>query len=208
MMALDWAGLLKSLFQVPGPSGSPVPGASAMIPLSSGYDRGVDVARAVALLTRLQTEAIAMFPADPLPGGKWMTKCNFGMAHVADGLGCRDLDGVNATCMTQRALRLCATTPGDWQLDMSPGWTRAVSHAQRGGLAFFGMEARPGELHGHVTSVAARPPEYSGTWGAVLPVCANVGKPEWQGFVRLSKCFTLDERPLLRCFLWKPGMTA
>lgn len=168
-------------------------GASATIQLGTGYSVEKDMEQEAAKLIQLQEEAIAQFP----PQGK-TTHCNEGLMYIADGLGCRDLDGMNATCMVQHVQQLCITHSHDWRED---SWERAVAHAARGGFAFFGMEAPPGDVHGHVVSIAAKSMEMSGTWGQEVPICANIGKTN--GFMRLSQCFRLDEKPMLKCFLWK-----
>jgi len=185
-MGIDWKAIAESLFLRPPPgSAAPALGGGVSVPLGSGYDRQVDIATAVATLTRLQQEAVALFPA---AGSE--TYCNTGLQHVAKRLGCHDLDGLVATEMVRRA----AALPG-WRQDT---WERAVRHAQQGGLAFLGLEGYP---HGHVASVAALPMEQSGTWGCSVPILANVGKPP-NGFKRASQCFLLVERPLIKTFLW------
>ena len=172
------------------------PGASVTVPIGTGYSVANEQEKAVEKLTKLQEEAIAKFP----PKGK-ETYCNFGLEYVAHGLGCHDLDNKNATCMVQHAKTLCIVMPQNWRED---SWERAVAHAQKGGFAFVGIVAPPGGAHGHVASVAARPMELSGTWKMDVPILAQIGKAESQGFNKLSKCFLLSDKPMLKCFLWEP----
>lgn len=189
----------EAVFGIKLPDGSRGIGAGISIPLGSGYSAEADVAARVAMLEQLQESAIAMFPADPLPGGKWVTKCNFGLIHQADGLGCRDLDGLNATCIVRHVAQLCLI-PGSGWTEGTPD--RAVRHALRGGFGFQGIEAPPGELHGHVAGVAPRPAAISPSWGIPEPVLANVGKPP-NDFKLASACFLASERPQIRTFLWR-----
>jgi len=173
---------------------TPTPGASVTVPLGTGYSKEKDMADKVEKLTKLQQTAIDRF--QPHDG---FTYCNVGLEYIAHELGCHDLDGRTAACMVQHASELCISKPDEWRED---SWERAMAHAAQGKLAFFGIVAPPGEQHGHVASVAARPPEPSGSWGQNVPVLANVGKTN--GFLRLSQCFLLSQKPTLKCFLWEP----
>lgn len=176
------------------------PGASVTTETEkTGYNVAEDIAEKVRTLERLQSEAIFTFPADPLPGGKWETKCNFGLIHVANGLECHDLDGLNATKMVRRAADLCLSNPEDWRED---SWARAAIHANKGGFAFIGREAPAGEAHGHVASVAPKAMEKSGSWDMLVPFLANVGRPP-NDVKKASACFFKDDIPALRCFLWR-----
>lgn len=186
-----WTDALKYILGQPG-------GVSVSVTPGTGYDTAAAEAAAAADLERLQHEAILMFPADPLPGGRWSTKCNFGAMHVADGKGCRDLDGMNATCIVRHLLNLCLTKPEDWRED---SWERGVEHAKKGGLVVYGIEAPPGDAHGHVVTGAPRDMQ-EGHWGPV-PIAANVGMPP-NDFKKLSACFLDSERAAIKCFLWRP----
>lgn len=172
---------------------------TTIMDLPSGFDQAAETAAAVSRLESLQAEAIALFPADPLPGGHWRTKCNFGLMHQADGLGCRDLDGLNATCIVRHVAQLCLVTGSGWS-EGTP--ERGIRHASRGGFGFQGIEAPPGEDHGHVAGIAPRPGAMSPSWGILEPILANVGKPP-NGFKLASACFLESERPAIRTFLWK-----
>jgi len=196
-MGLELPEFLKSLFTQPSDTpGVPAVEVSKTIPITAtGYSRAQEIAAAVAKLTSLQQEAITIYP----PKGT-TTFCNIGLQHVANGMGCHAFDNMMATQIVQQAMNLCMSLPNEWRED---SWERAVAHANKGGFAFFGMKAPPGEVHGHVASVAAKPMEFSGTWGCNVPVLANVGNAKTQGFNKLSKCFLLSERPLLKCILWK-----
>jgi len=203
-VSFDWIKIFEYPFRRPTPDGSAAVGGTVSTSLPSGYDRLAEVAKAVERLTKLQAGAISMFPATPLPGGRLETKCNWGLQHVAHGLGCDDLVGT-ASQIVQRATALCASQPSLWRED---SWARAVNHAQKGGLAIIGYgDPLPGEQHCHVLTVAAKPMETSGTWGCPVPIGANVGKPDAQGFFRISKCFLLAHKPLLKCLLWKSDET-
>jgi hypothetical protein len=187
-------------------SGSPTIGGGISIPLGSGFDVQTDAANARMRLESLQDEAIAQFPAEGS-----MTKCNWGLNHIALGMDCLDFDGLapgigdkdalNATCMVRRARELCMSKPQEWRED---SWERAVAHAMKGGLAFIGEEAQPGEAHGHVATVAPRPMQRSPSWMTDVPVVANVGKPP-NAYKLLSACWRREAQPMLHCFLWRSG---
>ena len=201
-MGIDfWAKLLQDFLRPP--AGLPSISVGASVPLGSGLtDPAQDIPGAVAQLTRLQSEAIAMFPADPTVSGKWVTKCNVGLQHVAAGMGCHDCDGRNAQQIIAYLSALSAAPGALWRLGT---FDSAVAHAQRGRLAVIGYDVpMPGEQHCHVVSVAARPPQWSSLWNAMEPICANVGKPP-NDFKRLSDCFLLAERPMLKVLLWRPA---
>jgi hypothetical protein len=187
-------GILDDIFKTilgAAPAGVPI-GASVSIPLGTGYNAAADVAAAVEKLTQLQREAIQMFPDQGAT-----TFCNYGLLHVANGLGCHDLDGLMASEMVRRAELYCNARPQDWREDT---WERAVAHAQRGGLAFVGEVAYP---HGHVASVAAQPMQDSGTWGCKVPILANIGGAPPNDFKKLSACFRVAARPMVKTFLWR-----
>ncbi len=192
---MNWLDLATKLLLKNGFSGQPTLGGSISEPITStGYSVAADVAARVALLTQLQMDAIARFPAI---GDT--TFCNFGLMHVADGMGCRDLDNMNATCIVRHAQLLCATNPAEWRED---SWDRAHAHAMNGGFGFFGIEAPLGKAHGHVASVAARPMVYGPSWGLMEPWIANVGHAP-NDFKLISACFLSAQRPMLKCFLWR-----
>jgi hypothetical protein len=145
----------------------------------------------VEKLELAQREAIALYPADPLPGGKWRTKCNLGAAHVARAVGCSDLDGLTADQDAQQLLM----RPG-WRADT---WERGVRHAMRGGLALLVWDNPLG--HGHIATIAPRQMEPSPTWGPLVPILANVGEPP-NDFKLASACFRHDIWPDVKCLIW------
>jgi hypothetical protein len=157
----------------------------------TGYSVLADRAAAAEKLELAQREAMALYPADPLPGGKWRTKCNLGAAHVARALGCSDLDGLTAD---QDAEQLLSRT--GWRADT---WARGVKHAQRGGLALLVWDNPLG--HGHIATIAPRAMEPSPSFGLPVPVLANVGEPP-NDFKLASACFRHDIWPEVKCLTW------
>ena len=151
-----------------------------------------------SLLTRLQNEAISLFPATLLPNHVWQTKCNFALQYIANGLGCHDLNGLNATDMVLHAIEWSKESSKNWN---TGDWSKGVDCAKLGGLAFLGIITPSSQPHGHVASIAVKPMQMSPSWGILVPWVANIGIPP-NTFKLASAAFLLAQRPILRCF-WK-----
>lgn len=186
------------------------PIATVAVPITAtGYSVEEERAAAVSRLAAAQAEAIAMFPADPIPGPgdqprhslvkqEWRTKCNFGVQHVAHALYCHDLDGLRADQMVQKL----GAGYAPWRED---SLERGVEHALRGGLAIVGWDNPADGKSGHVATIAPREMALSPSWGVKVPFLANVGTPEAQGIKLMSACFRRHQAHAIRCFLWKVG---
>lgn len=180
-------------------------GATASIQIGGGNNVETDRIKAGAKLLDLCERAVSRkdFNADPLPGGHWVTKCNWGAQFIATGFGCHDLDGKNATEMFAAMLASALANP---ERDVAKGWRedsedRAVKHALNGGLAFMSMPKPSVNEHGHIAAVAPMAMEASTSWGRKVPMLANVGLPP-NGIKRASQCFLIAHQPILKCFLW------
>lgn len=189
-------GIIESLLKLAlgGIPGVPPLGLSVSTPLGSGFSQQRNIADCIAKIEQAQREALAMFPAELQPGGWYKTKCNFGLEHVGHAVGCTKFDGLNA----DQILAMASSDP-EFREDT---WDRGVKHALLGGLSFTGWPNPAG--HGHVTSIAARPMELSPSWNTNVPIVCNVGKPSHQDFVLMSAAYLQEERPGIRCFLWRP----
>lgn len=109
------------------------------------------------------------------------TFCNFGVQRVAAVMGCNSLRGLMANDM--------------WYFMSNPlnGFSkdsgmRASIHAVRGGLAIAAKRYHP---HGHVAVVAPEACQLSGSWGRLVPLCANVGRKN--GIMKVSEAFPVDQ---------------
>lgn len=151
--------------------------------LGSGFDIEKDrLARRIKLTALCDAAILELLPRD----GE--TFCNIALRRIAEGMGCRDLD----TGMT--ANEMVSFFEGAWQ--RAPA-EMAQTHAWRGGLA---VAAKRYPIHGHVAVIY--PVEHcahSGSWKAVVPVVANVGKTN--GILSASSAFPVKEgQPAY--FLW------
>jgi hypothetical protein len=131
--------------------------------------------------------------ADPLPGGKFQTKCNFGLQAIARGMGCKELEGMRANEIIAHA-----AMGANWRVDT---WERAVLHALEGRFAFMGWSNPAAGASGHVATVAPLEMVKSATWDMLVPWLANVGMPP-NAVKMASGCFLKAHKDALRCFLW------
>jgi len=123
-----------------------------------------------------------------------VTKCNLGARFIAEGMG---YFGLPAGALADDMIQFLAAAPG-WREDSID---RAFDCAQKGGLAFIGLEDHP---HGHICAVAPEPRQACGTWGTEVPMVFNVGKTN--GLLRLSQAFTLGDAARLRAFVWEESI--
>ena len=159
---------------------------------STGYSVDKERERKVSNLKALCEEVVNdpdMLPSDVDGDGDLDTKCNWANARVAVGMGCTIiLRGMRATS----------------QIAMARGSSRfrigtaeeAIAHARDGGYGFAGRDYSDSS---HVAAIYPASGVFSGSWGILTPMLANVGKHN--GIMGASKAFTVSSPPP-EYFLW------
>lgn len=137
----------------------------------TGYSTEAERAAARAKLQGLCLELVsdpALRMQDVTGDGIPDTQCSAAVRRACERYGFFGFAGLRANMIVSR---LKSGTARGWR--PAPA-ARAIEHALRGGLGIAGKEYQPS---GHVAVIAPEPGRLSGSWGKIVPVVANVGKP-------------------------------
>lgn len=95
--------------------------------------------------------------------GKEETFCNRAVRYVSYGMGCMDFSPDDSANI------MVDVMADKWRKATAE---EAIFHARNGGLAVAGKRY---PVHGHVAVLYPDPGAYSGSWGHIVPLVANVG---------------------------------
>lgn len=118
------------------------------------------------------------------------TYCNVACRQISEGMG---YAGISDKLLANDIITLLSTAENWKEVSV----VHAHAHALLGGLAFVAVSEKP---HGHIAAVYPAPMQDSGSWGAKVPMLANVGKTN--GVMKLSGVFRVAQRPVLRAFIY------
>lgn len=124
------------------------------------------------------------------------THCNEGAQRIANALGCRELDDMNADAQ-HRVME--ENLSGLWE---KVDGADATLHALDGKLAFASAthEMLGEPIHGHIAAIYPAARMWSGSLGKDVPMVANIGKSDREE--RVSEAFPVD-RGEPDYFVWR-----
>ena len=163
----------------------------------TGYSVAKDQAERVLRLEQLCLEATSNkdWVAHDITGdGKAETFCNRALRYISQGMGCY---AFGQTDSANVILRKLAEHPQFKEVPL----VLASHKAQEGKLVICGAPDLP---HGHVTAVAPRAAEMSGSWGGLVPLVAQVGSLEVGiGVKKLSEAYGVRYKGTLKVYCWE-----
>jgi hypothetical protein len=127
-----------------------------------------------------------------------MTFCNFFVREVARWFDCTDFDDEGDWEKMASDYLDIMKKGGNW---VEVGSEIGASAAQAGRLVVAGASAPEGEKHAHVVIVAPEKMSYSGSWDALVPAVANVGRTVFYG-QRISMAFKAAQKKDVGYYLY------